>query len=177
MPYLAQTEKLASVGQLASGVAHEINNPLGVIQCYANLIAKSQQSDSQILNDVGIIRKHTDQCRTVVEALLNFSRSAEPQLKKTDINACTEEVVAVLGLQIQKQNFRIERHFEPSLPRITVDGNKIKQVLMNLLGNAVKFTEKGGVTFNAGYHFNKLRFQLFQIQKHQSFITSQLIQT
>lgn len=142
--HLAQTEKLASVGQLASGVAHEINNPLGVIQCYANLIAKSKSSDPQIRNDVGIIRKHTDQCRTVVEALLNFSRSAEPQLKKTDINACTEEVAAVLGLQIQKEKFRIERQFDQSLPRITVDGNKIKQVLMNLLINASQAMPDGG---------------------------------
>lgn len=142
--HLAQTEKLASVGQLASGVAHEINNPLGVIQCYANLIAKSQASDSQILSDVGIIRKHTDQCRSVVEALLNFSRAAEPRLEKTDINTCTEEVVAVLGLQLTKQKFTIERHFDQHLPRITVDGNKIKQVLMNLLINASQAMPDGG---------------------------------
>jgi signal transduction histidine kinase len=142
--YLAQTEKLASIGQLASGVAHEINNPLGVIQCYANLIAKSQPSDPQVLSDVGIIRKHTEQCRSVVEALLNFSRAAEPCMNKTDINACIEEVVSVLDLQLQKDNFTIERQFDATLPRITVDGNKIKQVLMNLLINASQAMPDGG---------------------------------
>ena len=142
--YLAQTEKLASIGQLASGVAHEINNPLGVIQCYANLIAKSQPPDAQILSDVGIIRKHTDQCRSVVEALLNFSRSAEPRMNKTDINACIEEVVSVLDLQLQKDNFTIERHFDSTLSPITVDGNTIKQVLMNLLINASQAMPDGG---------------------------------
>ena len=142
--YLAQTEKLASIGQLASGVAHEINNPLGVIQCYANLIAKSQPSDPQVLSDVGIIRKHTEQCRSVVEALLNFSRSAEPCMNKTDINACIEEVVSVLDLQLQKDNFTIERQFDATLPMITVDGNKIKQVLMNLLINASQAMPDGG---------------------------------
>ena len=142
--HLAQTEKLASVGQLASGVAHEINNPLGVIQCYANLIAKSQPEDSQVLEDVKIIRKHTDQCRSVVEALLNFSRAAEPLKKKTDINFITEEVVAVLGLQLQKDKFSIQRDFNPNLPRITVDGNKIKQVVMNLLINASQAMPAGG---------------------------------
>ena len=142
--YLAQTEKLASIGQLASGVAHEINNPLGVIQCYANLIAKSKPSDPQVLSDVGIIRKHTEQCRSVVEALLNFSRSAEPCMNKTDINACIEEVVSVLDLQLQKDTFTIERQFDVTLPRITVDGNKIKQVLMNLLINASQAMPNGG---------------------------------
>ena len=142
--HLAQTEKLASVGQLASGVAHEINNPLGVIQCYANLIAKSQPADSQILDDVKIINKHTDQCRSVVEALLNFSRADEPRMKATDINACTEEVIAVLGLQLQKDKLKIERDFDPHLPPITVDGNKIKQVLMNLLINASQAMPDGG---------------------------------
>jgi signal transduction histidine kinase len=142
--YLAQTEKLASIGQLASGVAHEINNPLGVIQCYANLIAKSQPPDAQILNDVGIIRKHTDQCRSVVEALLNFSRAAEPRMNITDINTCIEEVVSVLDLQLQKDKFAIKRQFEATLPRINVDGNKIKQVLMNLLINASQAMPDGG---------------------------------
>jgi len=142
--YLAQTEKMASIGQLASGVAHEINNPLGVIQCYANLIAKSQPADAQALEDVKIIRKHTDQCRCVVEALLNFSRAAEPRKKKTDLNACTEEVIAVLSLQLKKDKFVIERHFGENLPRITVDGHKIKQVLMNLLINASQAMPDGG---------------------------------
>ncbi len=142
--YLAQAEKLASIGQLASGVAHEINNPLGVIQCYANLIAKSQPSDPQILSDVGIIRKHTDQCRQVVEALLNFSRAAEPRMNETDVNACIEEVVSVLDLQLQKDKFNIERQFDAALPRITVDSNRIKQVLMNLLINAAQAMPEGG---------------------------------
>jgi PAS domain S-box-containing protein len=142
--YLAQTEKLASIGQLSSGVAHEINNPLGVIQCYANLIAKSQPADAQILSDVGIIRKHTEQCRSVVEALLNFSRSAEPRMSRTDINTCIEEVVSVLDIQLQKDRFTIERQFDATLPPVTVDGNKIKQVLMNLLINASQAMPDGG---------------------------------
>ncbi|BBO73499.1 hypothetical protein DSCW_09160 [Desulfosarcina widdelii] len=143
--HLAQAEKLASVGQLASGVAHEINNPLGVIQCYANLIAKSQPAGSQILDDVKIICKHTDQCRSVVEALLNFSRAGEPQMKKTDIQTCTDEVISVLALQLQNEKFTIVRDFAPDLPRITVDANKIKQVLMNLLINASQAMPEGGV--------------------------------
>jgi PAS domain S-box-containing protein len=142
--YLARTEKLASIGQLASGVAHEINNPLGVIQCYANLIAKSQPPDAQILSDVGIIRKHTDQCRSVVEALLNFSRATEPSKTKVAFNTCTGEVVSVLDLQLQKNRCTIDCQFGRSLPPITADANQIKQVLMNLLINASQAMPDGG---------------------------------
>ena len=142
--YLAQTEKLASIGQLAAGVAHEINNPLGVIQCYANLIAKSQSSDDQVMEDVGVIRKHTDQCRSVVEALLNFSRAAEPRKDETDINTCIDDMISVLDIQLLKEKYIIKRQFDPALPPITVDGNKIKQVLMNLLINASQAMPDGG---------------------------------
>lgn len=142
--YLAQTEKLASIGQLAAGVAHEINNPLGVIHCYANLIAKSQPPDAQARKDVGIIRKHADQCRSVVEALLNFSRASEPRKKKVDINACINDIVSVLEIQLLKEKYVIERQFDADLLPITVDASKIKQVLMNLLINASQAMADGG---------------------------------
>jgi two-component system NtrC family sensor kinase len=80
----------------------------------------------------------------VVEALLNFSRSAEPRMNQTDINTCIEEVVSVLDLQLQKDRFTVERRFDTTLPLIKVDGNKIKQVLMNLLINATQAMPEGG---------------------------------
>ena len=134
--HLVQTEKLASIGQLASGVAHEINNPLGVIQCYSNLIAKSQSSGSQVQKDIEVIRKHTEQCKSVIEALLNFARVSEPQKTARDIQACIEEVLVVIEPQIRKEGIKIHRHFPAKLPRVTIDGAKIKQVFMNLLLNA-----------------------------------------
>jgi PAS domain S-box-containing protein len=134
--YLAQTEKLASIGQLASGVAHEINNPLGVIKCYSNLIAKGQTPDTQVSQDVKIIQKHTDQCKSVVEALLNFARKSPPKMLEADIHQIIEEVLSVLERQTLKEQITVYKEFDRTAPRLTLDPQKIQQVLMNLLLNA-----------------------------------------
>jgi two-component system NtrC family sensor kinase len=147
--YLAQAEKLASIGQLAAGVAHEINNPLGVIQCYANLIIKSQQADAQLQSDVGVIRKHTDQCKNVVKALLNFARAAEPRRSATHVTDCIEDVLSVLQLQIEKDEIAIQRQYDPDLPEIGIDPHQMRQVFMNLLINAHQAIDKRGTIFIA----------------------------
>ena len=147
--YLAQAEKLASIGQLAAGVAHEINNPLGVIQCYADLIGKARQEDSQIQSDVGIIRKHTAQCKNVVKALLNFARAAEPQRSRVNITDCIEDVLSVVQLQIEKDEIAIRRQYDPNLPGINIDPHQMRQVFMNLLINAHQAITKHGTIFIA----------------------------
>ncbi len=145
--YLAQAEKLASIGQLAAGVAHEINNPLGVIQCYANLIAKSQKDDAQLQSDVGVIQKHTDQCKNVVKALLNFARAAEPRRSVVQVTDCIEDVLSVLQLQIEKDEIVIQRQYDSDLPQIGIDSHQMRQVFMNLLINAHQAIEKQGTIF------------------------------
>jgi two-component system, NtrC family, sensor kinase len=141
---LAQTEKLASIGQLAAGVAHEINNPLGVIKCYANLIAKELSPASASMGDVEVIRKHTDQCKSVVESLLNFARMSEPKKQSTDLHNVIEDVFFVLENQMLKDGISVERQFMDNSPRLTVDANQIKQVFMNLLMNAFQAMAGGG---------------------------------
>jgi PAS domain S-box-containing protein len=136
--HLAQTEKLASIGQLASGVAHEINNPLGVIQCYSNLIAKSQPPGKQVRKDIEVIRKHTEQCKSVITALLNFARISEPQKTEMDIQTCVEDVLTVIEPQIKAEGISVRLYFPSNLPHLIIDGGKIKQVLMNLLLNALQ---------------------------------------
>ncbi|MBU4343892.1 MAG: PAS domain S-box protein, partial [Proteobacteria bacterium] len=143
--YLAQAEKMSSIGQLAAGVAHEINNPLGVIECYANLIRKESRPDSQAIKDIEIIKKHTLQCKSVVEDLLNFARVSEPKMVKADINACIEGVLSVVERQMNKENIAVQRKFSPDIPLITMDVQKMKQVFMNLIMNAGQAIEKDGV--------------------------------
>lgn len=143
---LAQTEKLASMGQLAAGVAHEINNPLGVIKTYVNLIAKTfpDSDDSQVVRDLLVIRKHTDQCKSVIESLLSFARVSEPKKSPTDIHACMEEVLSVLEHQMKIEGITIRRVFGSNIPPLTLDVQQIIQVFMNLFMNARQAMEDGG---------------------------------
>ncbi|MDJ0804454.1 MAG: DUF3365 domain-containing protein [Desulfobacterales bacterium] len=142
--HLARTEKLAAIGQLAAGVAHEINNPLGVIKCYANLISRNTTDTEQVKADVGVIKKHTKACSTIVEDLLNFARVQETQKTMVDIHPGIEAVVSILEPQFQKQDIAITRHFSADLPRVLIDEEKMKQVYMNLLLNARQAMDQAG---------------------------------
>lgn len=141
---LAQTEKLASIGQLAAGVAHEINNPIEVIKCYSNLIEKSVKQDSQTLKDIRIIKKHTEQCRSVIDSLLNFARNSDPRMEKIDIHACIEEMLSMLERQMLKEKIVVRRQFGRDIPLIVADVQKMEQVFMNLLINARQAMQEGG---------------------------------
>ncbi len=141
---LVQTEKLASIGQLAAGVAHEINNPIEVIKCYSNLIEKGVKQDSQTLKDIRIIKKHTEQCRSVIDSLLNFARNSDSRKEKTDIHACIEEIMYMMEPQMLKEKIVVNRRFEKDIPLLIADVQKMKQVFMNLLMNARQAMQEGG---------------------------------
>jgi PAS domain S-box-containing protein len=143
--YLAQTEKLAAIGQLASGMAHEINNPLSVIKCYASLVAKQHPEEDQLGKDIKIIQKHTEQCQSVVNGLLNFSRMPDPQKTRIDIRTGLEDILEVLDHQIKKAGITVERQFNEDTPIVTADGRQMEQVFMNLLLNAIQAMPDGGL--------------------------------
>ena len=133
---IQHAEKLAALGQLAGGIAHEINNPLGVILCYADLL-KSQLVDlPQGSKDVGIIEKHAVNCQRIVADLLEFARGQETARQPTDLNSTIEEVVRIVEPQFRRQNCEIELDLEPGLPLVKIDANKMKQVYLNLVMNA-----------------------------------------
>ncbi len=142
--HLAQTEKLASIGQLASGVAHEINNPLGVIQVYANLISKNTPQDAQVGADIRIIQKHTEHCKSIVQALLNFARVSEPLKTKCDIHECLIDVLKVLEPQMNKKAVELKTEADRDLPHLLLDETQMKQVFMNLIINALQSMDNLG---------------------------------
>ena len=142
--YLAETERLASIGQLAAGVAHEINNPLGVILCYGDLILKSGDSTEQIKEDTDIITKHAHSCKTIVESLLNFARASDTMMKKADIHECLNEILSVLQNQMRNQNIQVSRELDQKIKNVVIDEDKMKQVFMNLLINSMQAMPEGG---------------------------------
>jgi PAS domain S-box-containing protein len=141
---IQQTEKLAALGQLAAGVAHEINNPMGVILCYTELLRRALESDGQALKDVETIEKQALTCQRIVSDLLNFARSPQVEQRPGDLNATLGEVVEMLRQQFRKQGTDIALELDPDLPVLAFDAGQLKQVFLNLLMNAHQALEGRG---------------------------------
>jgi len=133
---LIQADKLASLGQLAAGVAHEINNPLGIILGYTQLLLRQCEEGSEVYDDLKVIERHVRNCKTIVGDLLKFARSAPTQKGEADIHEAITEVLAVVKHQFMLDGVAIKEKFDHSIPRLHWDINKMKQVFMNLLMNA-----------------------------------------
>jgi two-component system NtrC family sensor kinase len=141
---LLQADKLASLGQLSAGVAHEINNPLGLILGYTQLLIRGEPEASQKLDDLRTIEKQVRNCKKIVEDLLNFARRTETFLAEVRINEALEAVIGVIRHQLELANIRVLTVFDPGLPPILGDSQKLKQVFMNLLMNAQQAIDKHG---------------------------------
>ena len=149
---IQQTEKLVSLGQLAAGIAHEINNPLGVIRCYADLLKHQLPDSHQGLNDVAIIEKHALNCQRIVSDLLKFARGQETEKKLAPLNPTIEEVVQMVASQFQKQHCEIELDLASHLPMLSIDVDKIKQVYLNLLMNSRQaIKDRGRIRISTRY--------------------------
>jgi signal transduction histidine kinase len=133
---MAQADRLASIGQLSSGIAHENNNPLGVILGYTQLMLRSEPSDSERFKDLKTIEKHVRHCKSIVEDLLNFARRAEPKKEKVDVHRTIEDVLSFIRQSSGSGRVDFQTDFDRRIPPVVLDEKKIKQVLINLLMNA-----------------------------------------
>ncbi|MBS3756659.1 MAG: PAS domain-containing sensor histidine kinase, partial [Desulfobacterales bacterium] len=104
---MAHADRLASIGQLSSGIAHEINNPLGVIQGYTQLLLRDAEAGSQRHSDLQIILKHAGNCKAIVEDLLNFARRSQPEMGDIDIHAVIEDALVFIRHRSKMENVRI----------------------------------------------------------------------
>jgi len=134
---IRQTEKLVALGQLAAGVAHEINNPLGVILCYTDILKQDlAEVSEQHCDDIEIIEKHARSCQHIVSDLLNFARSRKADKILCNLNSVIEEVVAMVKHQFLKQQIDITLQLAGDLPESLVSIDRMRQVFLNLLMNS-----------------------------------------
>jgi two-component system, NtrC family, sensor kinase len=133
---LAQADKLASVGRLAAGVAHEINNPLTGVLTYASFLQERAAHDPELSADLEVIVRETKRCREIVRGLLDFARQTPPRRQPTDLNEVARRGAAVLMNQLQLDRVALALDLSDDLPRVEADANQMQQVLVNLLLNA-----------------------------------------
>jgi two-component system NtrC family sensor kinase len=140
----AQSEKLASVGLLAAGIAHELNNPLTGVLTFSHLMRQKLPDGSQDAEDMDLVIRETKRCATIIRRLLDFARQKAPEKKFTDLNRVIEETVRFIERPAHLQNTDITLELAPDLPQVWVDEDQVKQVVMNMLVNAQHATEAGG---------------------------------
>lgn len=133
---LAQQGKMASLGVLSSGVAHEINNPLGVILGYASYIEGKTSEDDPNYKFIHEIKRESKRCKKIVQDLLSYARTPKPVLEWTDVNDLLEQIVDFAANHTDMHHVTIVKDLSPDLPRVMADGDQIRQVAINLILNA-----------------------------------------
>ena len=133
---LFQSDKLASLGRLAAGVAHEINNPLTGVLTYSSYLLKRTEDRPEIQEDLKVIVRETLRSREIVKSLLDFARQSMPRKAEADLNEVIERAAAVVANQLALKKVRLVRNLDPAIPKAVVDANQLQQVFINLLVNA-----------------------------------------
>ena len=145
MEVLGQTEKMVSIGRLASGVAHEINNPLGGITvCFKNLMTL-EMDDATREEHVELINDCLQKIKNIVEQLLDFSKMTVTEKSPTDLNGLLNRLLLLLNYAAEEKRITVIRDFEEKLPDISMDQSKMGQVFMNVMINAMQAMDSGGV--------------------------------
>jgi len=141
---LIQSEKLASIGELAAGVAHEINNPLGVILGFSQVILRKLPEDDPLHQPLASIEREGLRCKKIIQGLLDFSRHTMPTFQPVNLNDVVGSACDLFEYQITVNNVRMTKGFAPNLPEIRADANQLQQVFSNLIINAYHAMPKGG---------------------------------
>jgi len=143
---VVQSEKLAAVGQLAGGAAHELNNPLGVIRSFAQMGMNRAQAldDRELADDFDEILKATERCARIVSGLLSFSRAPSDEMCGVDLAQVLADAVFLVQTQFKKKAVQVKEDYDPDAPQAHGNANKLRQVAVNLLQNAFQAIPDGG---------------------------------
>jgi signal transduction histidine kinase len=149
---MVQAEKLATVGRLAAGVAHELNNPLGGILLYGNLVCEATPPGDPRYENMRKILIQATRAREIVKGLLTFARQSPPVIETVDLNTIVAETLSLLERHPQFQNVQIRTELSPLPLRVRVDGRKMQQVFINILLNGAEAMRRGGtLTVRSGF--------------------------
>ncbi len=147
---VAQSERLASLGILAAGVAHEINNPLGAIMALTALTLEEVKEDDPNRENLQVVIKQAERCREIVKGLLQFSRHSKVNSELADLSKILQDTLSLVTTQAQFLNIAVDIHCDPQLPPVMADKSEIEQVFMNILINAAQaMQERGTITITA----------------------------
>jgi two-component system, NtrC family, sensor kinase len=141
---LINAEKLASIGTLAAGVAHEINNPLGVILGFCDLLLRKAEPGSQTQEDLKTIERQGFHCKEIVENLLSFARVGKETTETADLNRCIKDVLKVVRHTLEINHIELFIDLTDDIPPVAGDSRQLQQVFLNLINNAVSAMPEGG---------------------------------
>jgi two-component system NtrC family sensor kinase len=149
----ARGEKLASVGLLAAGIAHELNNPLTGVLTFSHLVRKQMPEGSAEAEDLDLVIQETKRCAVIIRRLLDFAREKTPEKKYSNLNSLVEQTTQLIAQSAQLADIAIILDLDETLPPVWIDEDLVKQVIMNLLVNAEHAIEDGGsITIRTRVH-------------------------
>lgn len=145
---LFQSDKMASLGRLAAGVAHEINNPLTGVLTYSSFLLKKTQNNPELNEDLKVIVRETKRSREIVKSLLDFARQSVPKKNPVNLNDVIERALLVVENNLTINHIKVNKELAKDLPLTTLDSNQMQQVFINLLVNAADAIGTKGGTIN-----------------------------
>jgi two-component system NtrC family sensor kinase len=141
---LMHAEKMAAVGQLVSGVAHEVNNPLTAIMGFADLLLENPELSGEVKDDLQVIVQESQRTREIVQNLLSFARQTPPEKQPVNVNNVLRRTVSLRSYDLSSHGIELDEEFDTALPEIIGDAHQLQQVFLNILNNACDSVRESG---------------------------------